>query len=112
MGDLLGSLLGGGSTSAQQPQGGAGDLLGSLLGGGGEAQPQGQQNPAGVDVGDLLNAGMAFMNTKSQGGNNMQAAINALVAGSAMGNSDHRAQSGNLVVNALLNAIGSKSRKK
>ena len=108
MGDLLGSLLGGGTNSAQQPQGGTGDLLGSLLGGtnNSQAQPQGQQASPGLDVGDLLNAGMAFMNTKSQGGNNMQAIVNALVSGSAMGNSQHRSQSGALVVNSLLQAIG------
>ena len=110
MGDLLGSLLGGGTTGTQQPQGGVGDLLGSLLGGGGSqasTQPaQNQQASSGLDVGDLLNAGMAFMNTKSQGGNNMEAIVNALVSGSAMGNSQHRSQSGAMVVNSLLQAIG------
>jgi hypothetical protein len=108
MGDLLGSLLGGGTTSQQQPQSGVGDLLGTLLGGAtnAQAQPQNQQASPGLDVGDLLNAGMTFMNTKSQGGNNMEAIVNALVSGSAMGNSQHRSQSGSLVVNSLLQAIG------
>ena len=114
MGNLLGSLLGGGNTTTQQPQSGVGDLLGSLLGGGNpaQAQPQNQQGTPGLDVGDLLNAGMAFMNTKSQGGNNMEAVVNALVSGSAMGNSQHRSQSGALVVNSLLKAIGGLSGKK
>jgi hypothetical protein len=114
MGDLLGSLLGGGNTATQQPQSGIGDLLGSLLGGGTTAtqQPQNQQASAGLDVGDLLNAGMAFMNTKSQGGNNMEAIVNALVSGSAMGNSQHRSQSGALVVNSLLQAISGISGNK
>lgn len=108
MGNLLGSLLGGGTQTTQQPQSGMGDLLGSLLGGGAQTtqQPQNQQASSGLDVGDLLNAGMAFMNTKSQGGNNMEAIVNALVSGSAMGNSQHRAQSGAVVVNTLLQAIG------
>jgi hypothetical protein len=107
MGDLLGSLLGGGNATTQQSQGGMGDLLGSLLGGGTSAaqQPQNQQASTGLDVGDLVNAGMAFTNTKSQGGNNMEAIVNALVSGSAMGNSQHRSQSGALVVNSLLQAI-------
>jgi len=114
MGDLLGSLLSGGNTTTQQPQSEAGNLLGSLLGGGNtaEAQPQNQQASTGLDVGDLLSAGMAFMNTKSQGGNNMEAIVNALVTGSAMGNSQHRSQSGTLVVNSLLQAIGGMSAKK
>jgi hypothetical protein len=107
VGDLLGSLLGGGTAAAQQPQGGIGDLIGSLLGGGNSTQlPQNQQPTSGLDVGDLLNAGMAFMNTKSQGGNNMEAIVNALVSGSAMGNSQHRSQSGAVVVNSLLQALG------
>jgi hypothetical protein len=84
--------LGGGTTSTQQPQN--------------------QQASAGLDVGDLLNAGMAFMNTKSQGGNNMEAIVNALVSGSAMGNSQHRSQSGALVVNSLLQAISGISGNK
>jgi hypothetical protein len=108
MGDLLGSLLGGRNAATQQSQSGIGDLLGSLLGGGTTAaqQPQNQQASNGLDVSDLVNAGMAFMNTKSQGGNNMEAIVNALVSGSAMGNSQHRSQSGALVVNSLLQAIG------
>jgi hypothetical protein len=114
LGDLLGSLVGGGSAPAQQSQTGTGDLLGMLLGGSNTtpAQSQNQQADVGIDVGDLLNAGMAFMNTKSQGGNNMQAIVNALVSSSAMGNSGHRSQSGALVVNSLLQAISGISGKK
>lgn len=108
MGDLIGSLLGGGTSSSQQTAGGAGDLIGALLGGAGASQspPQGQTTDSSIDLGDLLNAGMAFMNTKSQGGNNAQALVNALLSGSAMGNSAHRSQSGALVANTLLQAIG------
>ncbi len=110
MGDLLGSLMGGGQApEAQQPQGGVGDLLGSLLGGADNSQAQSQnqqQGSGGLDAGDLLNAGMAFMNTKQQGGNNMQAIVNALVSGSAMANSQHRSQSGAMVVNSILQTIG------
>jgi hypothetical protein len=114
MGDLLGSLLGGGTTTGQQSQSGTGDLLGMLLGGSANSQTQPQNQPAsaGLDVGDLLNAGMAFMQTKSQGGNNVDALVNALVSGSAMGDSQHRSQSGALVVNSLLQAIGGMTGKK
>jgi hypothetical protein len=111
VGDLLGSLMGGGQAAAAQPQAqdGLGDLLGSLLGGGQTAPTQSQaqqQGQAGLDMGDLLNAGMAFMNTKAQGGNTMQALSSAIVSGSAMGSSQHRSQSGAVVVNSLLQALG------
>jgi len=36
----------------------------------------------------------------------MEAIVNALVSGSAMGNSQHRSQLGALVVNSILQAIG------
>jgi hypothetical protein len=110
---LIQSLIGGGQTPAAPSQGGIGDLLGMLTGGSSpsQAQPQ-QQSSSGLDVGDLLNAGMAFMNAKSQGGSNMQAIVNALVSSSAMGNSSHRSQSGAVVVNSLLQAISGMSGKK
>jgi hypothetical protein len=116
MGDLLGSLLGGGTTTqqpqSQQTQGGMGDLLGSLLGGGTTTQqPQSQQGSPGLDIGDLINAGMAYMNAKSQGKSTLEALINALVSGSAMSNSNYRSQSGATVVNALLQAIGGMTAK-
>ena len=114
MGNLLGSLLSGGDVPAQQNQGNMGDLLGMLLGGSGTPQSTGQnqQSGGGIDVGDLLNAGMTFMNTKAQGGNNMEALVKALVSNSAMSNSDHRSQSGALVANTLLQAIGQMAGKK
>jgi hypothetical protein len=55
LGDILGSILGGGQ---QQPQaqpggggGGLGDILGDILGGGGQRQPQ---QPGGGGLGDIL----------------------------------------------------------
>jgi hypothetical protein len=105
-GDLLGTLLGGGGSSASQ--GGAG-LLGSLLGGGQTAQQgQGQE---GLDLGDLLNAGMAFMNARQHGQNNMQAALSALVAAGPMGQKPHRQESGQLVANALLQAVAAMTKR-
>lgn len=111
---LIQSLLGGGQAPAAPAPtqgGGMGDLLGMLMGGSGTPQPQSQQ-ASGLDIGDLLNAGMAFMNTKSKGGSNMEAVVNALVSSSAMGNSGHRSQSGTVVVNSLLQAIGGMAGKK
>jgi hypothetical protein len=112
---LIQSLLGA-SQAPAQPQGGMGgaDLLGSLLGGmSGSQAPQGQQNDPGIDLGDILNAGMAYMNTKQQGGSDAEAIINALVQGSAVGSSSpHRSQSGTLVVNTLLQTINAMSSRR
>jgi hypothetical protein len=102
LGNVLGSLLGGGQTQ-QQDGGGLGNMLGSLLGGGSQ-QTTSQQSSQGIDIGDILNAGMAFMNTKSKGGSNIEAIVNAVVSSSAMGGS-YRSQSGSLVANALMQAV-------
>ncbi len=102
---LLQSLLGGGAAPQQQQQAkpsGGGDLLGSLLGGlagGGQAQAEGG---GGLDMGDLLNAGMAFMNAKQQGQSNMQAALGAALAASPLGASSHRQQSSSVVANTIM----------
>lgn len=107
-GDMFGSLLGGGQQSASQ----AGDLLGTLLGGG-QTAPQGSaQDQGGLDLGDVLNAGMAFMNAKQQGQDNLQAALSALMSAGPMAQKPHRQQSGQLVANALLQAIGAMSTRR
>ena len=99
---LIQSLLGGGQQSATQ---GGADLLGSLLGG------QQAQQPAGIDLGALLSAGMTFMSAKQQGQDNVQEALTALMSGGPMAQRPHRQQSGQLVGNALLQAIASMARK-
>jgi hypothetical protein len=112
-GMLLQSLLGGGQTPAtpSQGMGGGGDMLGALLGGltGQSGQQQGADN--GLDMGDLLSAGMAFMNAKQQGGSTAEAAINALMSSSPLGQSSHRKESGSLVANTIMQVLGSMSGK-
>ena len=106
-GDLLGSLLGGGQSSTQ-----GGDLLGALLGG--QSTPQGQgggQQQDGIDLGDILNAGMSFMNAKQQGQDNLQAALTALMSAGPMAQKPHRQQSGQVVANALLQVISNMAKK-
>lgn len=113
-GDLMSALLGGGG-QGQASQGGAGDLLGALLGGGqGQAaSPQGAaQANDGLDLGDLLNAGMTFMNAKQQGQSTLQAGLSALMAAGPMGQKPHRQQSGQLVANALLQAVTGMGKRK
>jgi hypothetical protein len=46
---------------------------------------------------------MSFMSTKSRGGSNLEAIVNAVVSSSAMGG--YRQQSGNLVATALMQAV-------
>ena len=106
---LIQSLLGGGQAPVQQQQGGGlGNILGSLLGGG--SQQTQRQSDSGLDIGDLINAGMSFMNTKSRGGGNLEAIVNAIVSSSAMGG--YRQQSGNLVAKALMTAVQSMANKR
>ena len=112
-GMLLQTLLGGGQAPAapsQQTSGGAG-MLGALLGGLTGQSNQGQVADDGLDVGDLLNAGMAFMNAKQQGGSTAEAAINALMSASPLGQSSHRKESGTVVANTIMQVLGSMSGK-
>ncbi len=109
--DLLGALLGGGAAaSSQQPAASAdGDVLNSLLGGllgGGGAQ----QGSDGLDAGDLLSAGLAFMRAKQQGKSTLEALVSAVLSGSQLNNSPYRSQSGQLVANALLQAVASMAK--
>ncbi|MDQ3007718.1 MAG: DAK2 domain-containing protein [Chloroflexota bacterium] len=104
---LIAALLGGG----QQPASQGGDLLGALLSRG-QSLPQGSgQGQSGIDAGDLLNAGMTFMNAKQQGQSNLQAALTALMSAGPMAQ-PHRQQSGQLVANALLQAVAGMANRK
>ena len=106
---LVQSLLAGGQAPKQQ--GGGADLLGSLLGAVTQTQQPQQQQNDGIDMGDLLSAGMAFMNAKNQGQDNLQAGLSALMAAGPLGQSSHRQQSGQVVGNALLQAIAGMATK-
>jgi hypothetical protein len=117
-GDMLSTLLGGLAGGAQpqsqpQPSGAAqpgGDMLSTLLGGltGGGNTSTG--SGSGLDLGDLLNAGMSYMQAKQSGGSTAEALVQAFTAASGMGNSAHRTQSTSLVVNSFLQALAA-SRK-
>lgn len=115
-GGLAESLLAGfmGDGQPQQTNQGAGgfnagDLLSSLMGG---AKPQqSSQEADGFDAGDLLQVGMAFLQAKQTGQSTIQAAINALMSSGPLAGSSHREQSGSLVANTLLQALGALSKK-
>ncbi len=112
LGSLLGGLMGGTQTPSQpaqttqtQP-----DMLGSLLGslmGGQSSKPQSD----GLDMGDLVTAGMAYLNAKQQGKNSLEAILNALIASSQGGQTPYRAQSSALVIKSLLQMIGAATSK-
>ncbi len=108
-GDILGTLLGGltgsGGSTPSQPASAGGDLLGTLLGGLTGSQPPKQSQQSGLGLDDLLNAGMAYYQAKQGGGSNMEALIQAFTAGSGMGNTTHREQSTQVVVNSFLQAL-------
>ena len=107
---LLQTLIGGGQAAPQQPQQTqqqSGGLLGSLLGsltGGGQGQQQGGLSD-GLDLGDLVTAGMAFMQSKQSGDSNLEAIIDAVTAASGMGSQPYRQQSTQLVANTFMQAI-------
>ncbi len=115
-GDLLGALLGGMAGDQQtQPQAEAqapgSDLLGALLGGLSGGGTTGGGAKDGLDMGDLLQAGMAFFQAKQSGGSTMQALMQAFMAASGMGNSADRTQSTSLVISSFLQALGAAGRQ-
>lgn len=105
---LIQSLLGDGQSA--KPQGA--DLLGALLGGQQSTQQGGGSKKEGLDLGDLLNAGLTFMNAKQQGQDNLQAALTALMSAGPMAQKPYRQQSGQVVANALLQAISGMASKR
>ncbi|HSS97283.1 MAG TPA: hypothetical protein VLK33_09645 [Terriglobales bacterium] len=98
-------LAGGKKTTAQ-----SNDPLNSILTGllGNQQQSSGGD---GMDAGDLLNAGMTFLAAKQSGDDNMNALVRTLVSNSAMSSAPHREESGQVVVNTLLNAMLSMANK-
>ena len=100
---LLQALLGGGPQAGSQ---GGSDPLRALLSG-----EQGQQ-VGGIDLAALISAGMTFMSAKQQGQDNVQAALSALMSGGPMAQRPHRQQSGQLVGNALLQAIAAMANRR
>ena len=106
LGDLLKTVLAGGRAAPTKSGTGAGRVGGGAAP---AAEPPGSKS---IDLGDVLNAGAAYMNAKKRGADDMTAIAEALRAGSSMSGSAHRSQSGALVVNALLKALAAQSSRK
>lgn len=114
-GDLIGSLLGGmpGGAASQSagPASAGGDLLGALLGGmSGGASQQAPQSGGGLNLGNLLQGALAYMQASQGGASATEALVQAFVAGSGMGNSRHRNESTQVVVNSFLQALSGQKK--
>jgi len=103
---LIGSQAGQLAGSRGQAAGGGGDMLGALLGGltGGESSG-GKQD--GIKLENLIAGGLAYLQAKQSGKGNLEALVQACVAGSGMGSAAHRTQSTQLVVQSFLQALSS-----
>ncbi len=104
---LIQSLLGAGNQPQADVFSGAGgleNLLGGLLGGTsgttGSVPAASQSQGFGAD--DLLRGGMAYMQSQQAGGDPLSSIVNALIAGSPLGETPSRAMSAQMVAQALL----------
>ncbi len=98
--DLLGALLGGAAQGSGQSSAG-GDLLGALLGG-----AAGKAGGAdGLDLGDVISAGMGYLDARQKGKSGLEAILGALVGNSSVAKTPHRQKSASIVADALLQAV-------
>jgi len=101
---LIQMLMNGGE-KAPAAKSSSSDMLSSLLSGLGGGSSSDKDDK--LDLADLLGAGMAFMNAKDSGSNNLEALTKALVADTAMSKTSHRAQSGQVVANTVMQLLSS-----
>lgn len=115
MSTIMGALMNaqggfGGQQQPGQPNSGQADPITTLLGGllGGGQQLTGQQQPGqGINMEQLMAAGMAFLQARQRGASPMEALVQAVMAGSQMNNAPHHSQSGQMVAGTLVNLLGS-----
>ena len=98
------------STSGEAAQPRSGDVLKALLAGlSGWQNLESGQTPANnrLDMGYLIELGMAYMQAKSRGGSRLEVLADAAASASPLGSLPHRYQSGKVAILALLQAMGS-----
>jgi hypothetical protein len=100
---LLQTLLSGGETGASSSGGLLGDLLGTFLGGASSTTTSG--GSGGIDLSDLLGAGLSYMQSKQAGSSDMEALSKVLLGGSQYSSNPYRTQSGELIANTVLQAL-------
>ena len=88
-----------------------GSLVGQLLGGTGNTGASSGGTGQGLDLTDLLGAGMNYMVAKQNGKSDVEALTGALMSGSTMAQAPYRGQSGEVVTSALLSALTSMMKK-
>lgn len=88
-----------------------GSLGSSLAGPAAQGQPQASQGTDGLDAGDLISAGLAFLQSQQRGDSTMESILHALLAGSQMSASPDREQSAQLVANTLMQVVGAMAQK-
>jgi len=86
------------------------DMLSTLLSGLGGSAATSEQNQ-GLDLADLLGAGMSYMQAKQSGKGDLDALVGALVGTTEMANTPHRSQSSEIVANTIFQALGSMLNK-
>jgi hypothetical protein len=95
--------------NGQSNGGRSGDILKALLTALAEWERLETEQPGstrGVDLGYLFGVGMAYMQAKQQGGDRLRVLAETVVSSSPLGRVPHRHQSGLLVVQTLLQALG------
>jgi len=95
--------------NGQSNGGRSGDILKALLSALAEWERLETDQPGsarGVDLGYLLGVGMAYLQAKQQGGDRLRVLAETVVSSSPLGRVPHRHQSGLLVVQKILQALG------
>jgi len=108
---LLQTLLSGGEANITNSNQDVGSVLGQFLGGNASQAPSTDE---GFDLGDLLGAGLSYMQAKQAGSSSLEALSKALLSGSQYNSNPYRTQSAQLIANTVLQTLSglTKTKKK
>lgn len=103
---LVLDLIGGGQKVTKSS-----DPLSTILTGLSGSQKSGGSGQ-GLDIGDLIGAGLSYLSAKQGGESDLNALGRALVSNSPLTEAPHREQSGEVVMTTILNALSSMTQRK
>ncbi len=107
---LLQTVLSGGETkTTAKNTDSLNDILGSLMGG--SSSPSKTTGDSGLDLGDLLGAGLSYMQSKQNGRSDMEAFAKALVGGTQSSGNQYRDQSSEMIANTVLQVLSGLASK-